>query len=36
MEKERYREAIKAMLKEADLDILRRVYNFVQRITLHK
>lgn len=36
MEKERYREAIKALLKNADADILRRVYNFVQRITLHK
>ena len=36
MNAEEYRRAIKALLKNADADILRRVYNFVQRITLHK
>ncbi len=36
MNEERYWRAIKAMLKNADADILRRVYNFVQQIVLRR
>lgn len=35
MDRAQYWQAIKALLHDADLDILRRVYNFVQQITLH-
>lgn len=36
MNGEEYRRAIKALLKNADADILRRVYNFVQQIMLRR
>lgn len=36
MNGEEYRRAIKALLKNADVDILRRVYNFVQQIVLRR
>lgn len=35
MDRAQYWREIKALLRDADLDILRRVYNFVQQITLH-
>lgn len=35
MNRAQYWQAIEALLRDADLDILRRVYNFVQQITLH-
>ena len=35
MDRAQYWQAIKVLLRDADLDILRRVYNFVQQITLH-
>ena len=35
MDRAQYWQAIKNLLQDADLDILRRVYNFVQQITLH-
>lgn len=35
MNRAQYWQAIKALLRDADLGMLRRVYNFVQQITLH-
>lgn len=35
MNRAQYWQAITELLKDASLDILRRVYNFVQQITLH-
>lgn len=35
MNRAQYWQAIKALLHDADLALLRRVYNFVQQITLH-
>lgn len=35
MNRAQYWQAIKALLHDADLGMLRRVYNFVQQITLH-
>jgi hypothetical protein len=35
MNRAQYWQAIKALLHDADLGTLRRVYNFVQQITLH-
>lgn len=35
MNRAQYWQAITALLHDADLDTLRRVYNFVQQITLH-
>ncbi len=35
MNRAQYWQAIAELLKDASLDILRRVYNFVQQITLH-
>lgn len=35
MNRAQYWQVIKALLRDADLGILQRVYNFVQQITLH-
>lgn len=35
MNRAQYWQVIKALLRDADLGKLRRVYNFVQQITLH-
>lgn len=35
MNRAQYWQAIEALLHDADLALLRRVYNFVQQITLH-